>query len=51
MADGFDDFTKGLAELLGLSSEKAVALAELIEDRIKELGDERYAYRPDPYRD
>lgn len=50
-ANGLDDFTNGLALLLGLDDEKAVKLAELIEDRIKEIGDDRFASRPDPYRD
>jgi hypothetical protein len=48
-ANGLDDFTNGLALLLGLDDEKAIKLAELIEDRIKEVGDERFAGRPDPW--
>ena len=49
--NGLDDFTNGLALLLGLDDEKAVKLADLLEDRIKELGDERWADKPDPWRD
>lgn len=49
--NGLDDFTNGLALLLGLDDDKAVKLAELIEDRIKELGDERFAPKSDPWRD
>lgn len=52
--NGLDDFTNKLSELLGLSDEKAVALVDLLEDRIKELADEqldrefqRGAYRRD----
>lgn len=47
--NGLDDFTNGLALLLGLDDDKAVKLVDLIEDRIKEIGDERYASRPDPW--
>lgn len=50
-ANGLDDFTNGLSLLLGLDDDKAVKLAELLEDRMKELGDDRYASRPDPWRD
>jgi hypothetical protein len=49
-ANGLDEFTNGLALLLGLSDEKAIKLAELLDDRIKELGDDRYESRPDPWR-
>lgn len=45
-ANGLDDFTNGLALLLGLDDEKAVKLADLIEDKIKELCDERYEFKP-----
>jgi hypothetical protein len=48
-ANGLDDFTNGLALLLGLDDDKAIKLAELIEDKVKEIGDERYTYRPDPW--
>lgn len=44
--NGLDDFTNGLALLLGLDEDKAIKLAELIEDRVKEIGDERYASQP-----
>lgn len=49
-ANGLDDFTNGLALLLGLDDDKAVKLADLLEDRIKEICDDRYQSRPDPYR-
>ena len=49
--NGLDDFTNGLALIFGLDDEKAVKLADLIEDKIKEIGDERFASRPDPWRD
>lgn len=50
-ANGLDDFTNGLALLLGLDDDKAIKLSELIEDRLKEIGDYRYQSRPDPWRD
>jgi hypothetical protein len=50
-ANGLDDFTNGLALLLGLDDEKAVKLSDLIADEIKRIGDERYADRPDLWRD
>ena len=49
-ANGLDDFTNGLALLLGLDDDKAIKLAELLEDRIKEIGDDRWQSRPDPWR-
>lgn len=36
-----DDFTNSLALLFSLTDEKAVKLAELLEDRIKELVEDR----------
>ena len=44
--NGLDDFTNGLALLLNLDDDKALKLAELIEDKIKEIGDERYDWKP-----
>ena len=35
-----DEFAKNLATLLDLSEEKSVKLAELMDDRMKELADE-----------
>ncbi len=39
-ANGLDDFTNGLALLLGLDDEKAIKLVDLLEDRIKELAED-----------
>lgn len=36
-ANGLDDFTNGLALLLGLDDDKAVKLAELLEDKLKAM--------------
>jgi len=44
--NGLDDFTNGLALLLNLDDDKALKLAELIEDKIKEIGDERWQWKP-----
>lgn len=51
-ANGLDDFTNGLALLLGLDDDKAVKLAELLEDRLRSFGEEqRYMSHQDPWRD
>jgi hypothetical protein len=39
--NGLDDFTNGLALILGLDDDKALKLVDLIEDRVKALADER----------
>lgn len=49
-ANGFRYFTNSLARILRLDERTADELAELIDDRIRELGDERYTERPDPWR-
>lgn len=49
-ANGLDDFTNGLALLLGLDDDKAVKLAELLEDRVKEMLDKAETEHTNRYR-
>lgn len=49
MIRGFNEFADALAELLKLDNAKAARLAELLEDRMKELGDDRWKAKPDPW--
>lgn len=39
--NGLDDFTNSLALLLNLDDDEATKLCDLLEDRIRELADER----------
>lgn len=41
MDAAFDKFTADLASVLGLSVEKCVRLAELLDDRMRELADKQ----------
>lgn len=39
--ESFNEFASSLRELLHLASEQSVRLAELLDDRMKEVADER----------